>query len=295
MELEIYRLKEDLQIQGIFTLYYMELPKHFIVNGEEHNFWELVYVDKGEVIIYNGKKLRQGDMIFYKPNEFHIANSSNETAPNLVVITFECQSPSINFFADKVFVLNEIERGLLSNLVKEGMQAFDPPIDSPFISQPSRCEEAPFGSEQLIKNYLEILLIQLIRRGDSRPSNARPVSFVEETKDQELTTQIIAYMNNNLSQVLSLELLCSEFVIGRTRLKTAFKAKTGLGVMEYFNMLKIEKAKLLIREGKHNFTEVAAELGYSSVHYFSRNFKKVTHMTLTEYTCSISARAKRDR
>lgn len=45
--------------------------------------------------------------------------------------------------------------------------------------------------------------------------------------------------------------------------------------MEYFGTLKIDAAKRMIREGTHNFTEIAALLGYNSIHYFSRHFKRL--------------------
>lgn len=57
--------------------------------------------------------------------------------------------------------------------------------------------------------------------------------------------------------------------------------------MEYFGSMKIEKAQELIREGRHNFTEISALLGYTSIHYFSRHFKKVTGMTPSEYASSV--------
>ena len=38
---------------------------------------------------------------------------------------------------------------------------------------------------------------------------------------------------------------------------------------------------------KYTFTEIAYMLGYSSLYYFSRQFKKSTTMTLSEYSGSI--------
>ena len=51
----------------------------------------------------------------------------------------------------------------------------------------------------------------------------------------------------------------------------------------------------MIREGSHNFTEIAALLGYNSIHYFSRHFKKVTGMTPSEYASSVKVLARRGR
>ena len=54
-------------------------------------------------------------------------------------------------------------------------------------------------------------------------------------------------------------------------------------------MLKIEKAKDMIRLHHDNFTQISEKLGYNSIHYFSRQFKKVTGLTPTEYALSIQA------
>ncbi|HHW00172.1 MAG TPA: helix-turn-helix domain-containing protein [Clostridiaceae bacterium] len=57
--------------------------------------------------------------------------------------------------------------------------------------------------------------------------------------------------------------------------------------MEFYRNLIIEKAKKMIREGYHNFTEISDILGYTSIHYFSRAFKKATGMTPSEYAISV--------
>ena len=65
--------------------------------------------------------------------------------------------------------------------------------------------------------------------------------------------------------------------------------------MEYFGKLKIARAKEMIREGSRNFTEIAAALGYQSIYYFSRHFKKVSGMTPSEYASSVKILAGKTR
>jgi YesN/AraC family two-component response regulator len=65
--------------------------------------------------------------------------------------------------------------------------------------------------------------------------------------------------------------------------------------MEYFYRLKIEEAKRLIRNGTNNFTQIADKLGYSTIHYFSRQFKKIVGMSPSEYSKSILHLTKEDR
>ena len=55
-----------------------------------------------------------------------------------------------------------------------------------------------------------------------------------------------------------------------------------------------DQAKLLIRENSLNFTEIANTLGYSSIHYFSRQFKTFTGMSPSEYALSIKALSEED-
>ena len=71
-----------------------------------------------------------------------------------------------------------------------------------------------------------------------------------------------------------------------------FKEHCNLGIIEYFSMLKINAAKELIRTKQMNLTQVAEHLGYTSIHYFSRQFKKVAGMTPSEYASSIKAMAE---
>ena len=48
----------------------------------------------------------------------------------------------------------------------------------------------------------------------------------------------------------------------------------------------------MIRDEQMNFTQISEFLGYSSIHYFSRQFKKMTGMTPSEYASSIRAIAE---
>ena len=81
-------------------------------------------------------------------------------------------------------------------------------------------------------------------------------------------------------------------MIGRSQLQKLFQQKTGLGIIEYFSNMKIETAKEMIRTGHMNFTQISEQLGYTSIHYFSRQFKKITDMTPSEYASSIKAMAE---
>lgn len=57
--------------------------------------------------------------------------------------------------------------------------------------------------------------------------------------------------------------------------------------MEYYNGLKIIEAKKLLREGSYSVSQIAEILGYTTIHNFSRAFKKAAGLSPTAYIKSI--------
>ena len=110
--------------------------------------------------------------------------------------------------------------------------------------------------------------------------------------DTEVLNRIIHYMETHLNSRITIEQICKDNMIGRSQLQKLFQQKTGLGIIEYFSNMKIESAKEMIRTGHMNFTQISEQLGYASIHYFSRQFKKITDMTPSEYASSIKAMAE---
>ncbi|MFA6309192.1 MAG: AraC family transcriptional regulator [Clostridia bacterium] len=283
-------LNEDIIIRKIVTVHYFEYAKDYIFEGEKHNFWEFVYIDKGEVEVMAaslGYKLKQGEMIFHKPNEFHNIWANGKVAPNIVVISFECKSPSMNFFENKILSVSDNERDIIARIIKEAQEAYISPLDIIDQKKLEKSSISSFGSEQLIKIYLEQLLINLIRSGKSKRKEGKLSTSVKERSEEDMTKKIKQFLEENVTSNISFETVCRYSSLSRTSLKVLFKRKTGMSVMEYYGKLKIEEAKRLIREGSDNFTQIANTLSFGSIHYFSRHFKKATGMTPSQYATSV--------
>jgi AraC-like DNA-binding protein len=154
-----------------------------------------------------------------------------------------------------------------------------------------RREEAPFAAEQVIRLNLEWMLIHLLRTARTAAAESRaaqqPGSLIREKNQKDFMDKVTAYLEANIHRRLTLEDVCRENLVGRSYLQKTFREKTGGGVMEYFGRLKMEAAKQMIRHNRNNFTEISSRLGYTSIHYFSRHFKKVTGMTPSEYASSV--------
>ncbi|UVI27781.1 AraC family transcriptional regulator [Paenibacillus spongiae] len=286
-------LNEIISIQNLISLHDFEFSKDFSFQGERHDFWEFLYVDKGEVEVFAGEdgyKLKQGEAIFHKPNEFHGVRANRRTAPNVIVVSFVCTSAAMVFFHDKIFSLDTRQREMLAQVLKNGYLAFQPPFDDPHEHTLVKRSNAPAGTEQLIKIYLELLLVSLLQSGDAK-QREQPLSFAtKERSELELFKMMTHYMEQHVDDPITLDHICKRFNLSRSYAVTLFRERAGQSIMKYFKSLKIAKAKRMIREEQHNFSQIAFMLNYSNIHNFSRHFKSVTDMSPSEYARSVKAK-----
>lgn len=286
------KLREELCVSEIITIHYFEYTSTYHFPGETHDFWEFLCVDKGEVQVTAADKqhtLKRGEIIFHKPNEFHNVQSNGKTAPNLVVISFRCDSPCMKKLENLITSIGENERTLLARILSEARKCISTPMDDPYTEKMERVSQPAFGSEQMIRICLESFLISLIRQTDSGETPAPTVKSVKKKNDSLLYARIISYMNEHIREHLTIEEICRANLVGRSQLQKLFRTENQCGVIDYFSHLKIETAKQMIRENQDNFTQISSYLGYTSIHYFSRQFKKITGMSPSEYASSIKA------
>lgn len=270
-------------IEKIIMMFYMELPKNFHYDGEQHDFWEMVYVDKGTVQVCRDEEeliLKQGEIIFHEPNEFH-AIRSLDSAPNFFVICFSCVSPAMAYFRKHSAKLDKELKTFLASIISEAEKTYVIPKNDPDLKELKRKENAPLGGEQLIKTYLEQLLIFLLRAFNNGGGFA---SFPQkETQTDALVEAIKQYLTQRVEETIRLEDICSEFDYSRSFLNKRFRARMGMSLAAYATQLKVEEAKRLIRETDRNFAQISEQLSFENPQYFSRVFKRCTGMTPTEF------------
>ena len=290
----------SISIGTIYSIHYYEYRTDFTFSGETHDFWEFVYADKGETIITSDQtefRLKAGELYFHKPNEFHAVRSDGQIAPNLIVISFQCDDNAIYYFRKKILKMDDVERNLLASIIFEARHTFQCRLDDPYLqNMPLKQPPDIFGSQQMIRLLIEQFLIHLARRYSAsytsvvRPKDTMPAAKSTKSKnDIEVYSLVTEYMKEHIRSQVTIEQICKDNLVGRSRLQKIFKNQCGLGIIDYFSKLKINTAKALIRSRHMNFTQISDYLGYTSIHYFSRQFKKETGMTPSEYASSIKA------
>lgn len=282
-------MKRSLDISSIVSIHYYEYPKDFTFSGEFHDFWELVYVDKGELLITAGAHetiLHAGNLFLHRPMEFHNLRCNGERSANSVIISFHSVSPVLYSVAGKSIPCPTKCRRHLATIISEAEAAFSTPLGQRHTIQLIRNEEQPFGAEQLIQGHLEEMLIYIIR-DIAHENNLSKRIFVDDTINSKLAV-ICNYLEKNVEQRLSFSDLCQTFSMSESTMKKLFRDGLGVGAIDYYNRCRIDRAKELIRERDINFTQIAERLGYNSVQYFSLRFKQATGMTPSQYEASIN-------
>lgn len=284
----IKQTNTEINIEGFNAIYYFEADKYYSHPAECHDFWEMVYVDCGKINALSkdtGYILSQGQVIFHAPMELHAHVSDGHTVNNTMVIGFTSHSDALSFLAGKIFNLDPTAKSLLGLLFRELPNALISDTADNSLHE-LHFQDSVFGSSQLLQCYFTEFLIHLIRTADTEKINPN-----EESRSLTLNAMsdpIAAYIQQNIYSNLTLDDICSHFFISRTQLGKIFKAKLGKSTIEYYTELKINEAKKLLRTKEYSVTQIAEMLHFSSVHTFSRTFKKITGFSPSEYAQRIS-------
>lgn len=288
MDWKLLPLSKTVNVTGLYSFFYYERDTHFYFPGEKHDFWEMVYVDRGEISAVADTRsylLRQGELLFHKPNEFHAMASSPREPHNVIVTSFATDSVAMEFFKNKLFTLTKQQQGLLSQMFGAMRAAFGNgfaintnAVDTPVVNM---------SAYQLAIAHLEHLLIDLM--GENRVSlpNERERQVARKNVENALVDAVKAFLKSNVYRRLNLQTVCEQFHLSKSYLCDAFRSETGQSLMNFYMELKIQEAKFLIRKGEWNFTQIAEALGFADIHHFSHAFKNKAGMSPSAYAKTV--------
>ncbi len=96
-------------------------------------------------------------------------------------------------------------------------------------------------------------------------------------------TEVAQYIHKHLKTEIQPEQLCRIAGMSQASFYRYFKEAFGESPTTYITKEKIRLAKRLLAKQNHNISDVCYELGFNSLHYFDRVFKKVTGITPTQF------------
>ncbi len=280
-----HKIQNLIVVDKIVTVHYFEFNKNFRGDAESHDFWELVYAAKEGILCRaDGKEipLSPGEILFHKPNETHSLSANGHKAPTVVIVSFECKSEAIRFFEDKRLLLEPGMAKLLYTILDEAKKTFSIPFSDPKLKKMELHPNPTLGGQQLIKNYLEIFLINIMRHL-TETSRGNKIFLHREELGSKLVKDVIRILEENLSRPLTVSEISDATGYSRAYIFKEFRAATGKSVMAYFTALKIEEAKRLLREDDMTVKEIAEHLSFDTPNYFSKTFKRQTGLTPSTY------------
>lgn len=127
--------------------------------------------------------------------------------------------------------------------------------------------------ETLLENCLKNLFIE-IKRSLGRGGEKRLPHFIYN---------ILKEIHKNYIREWSLDELASLGHISKSHLCSSFKEHMGVPPLEYLINLRIREAEMLLSNENLSVADIAEQCGYSSLYYFSRQFKKVNGLSPREY------------
>ena len=279
MKFILKSLSDTISVTGIANVHFFEFPEDYSTENDKHPFYELLFVSGGKLNVesesYSGL-LEKNQMIIHRANEFHSLKCIGNNMPTVIIIGFDCKGTDIERFSIP-YRLDDSEVKKLAEIVKEGRNVFAPPYNVPVYDMKKK-KDSPFGSEQLLKNLLEYFLISLLRRSKNE------IVQEERVENAKLSaSEIISYIDVNYKEKITLDELAFIFRTNRSTLCKEFKSGTGKTITEYVADKKLLRAMDKIKNTDKTFTEIAEDLNFESIHYFTRFFKKMTGVSPKEF------------
>ena len=264
------KLEQKLRVEGIYTFFYHEKEQGFLFAGESHPMLELTYVDQGSLhSVADGVDLllKQGDMVLYGPNQWHMQYADIGVAPRYITISFDASGLDMSQLMNRKFAAPQQAVKLIQQMLREQ-------------------ERMDAYSGDMILAQLAQLLMTLLRQADS-PAEAKLQTSNAIHSENEIIRRAQIYVSTHIREKLTVPLVARQVDVSPSYLTALFHKNLQISPGEYIRRIKLQESKQMIRENNLNFTEIAAELQYSTVHHFSRQFKEKFGITPTEYAKSV--------
>ena len=275
-------------VDAIVTVYHFQVPdvepdSPVESRNVSYDFWQLYYVEQGEYACrIDGKPLalHPGQLLMCEPGK--VRTTLLQRSAFVGIVSFRCSSDYMGLLKNTPIPLSAEMKKNLSGILKMGTDMFTPVTDPQmFVGQELRAD-ASDHQLQMVKNRLELLLIDLYD-SVNQIQNHGTIAQNQQNYYEHQFEAIAEFLRSNLHRNVTVAEICAHTGFSDNTVKRICRHAVGSGVIHYFLTLKIEKAKQMLRQTDMNCTQIAERLGFSSIHYFSRLFKRLTGLSPQQY------------
>ncbi len=231
-----------------------------------------IYCDGGSIVLQDKiYPMKKGTLCFLSSNKYHYTMPDNPQG----------------YDRSKIFASNDNVRGILSltnsdshfhKLFAENsvIYALIPPEEQSQVEMIfNEADKNRDNEPRLLCNYFNLMLY--VQKYANEHISA-PDSFI---------TKAIVYINENLSNPITLENICNKVHLSKYYFCHSFKDIMGITVMEYVLKTRLAAAKALLTSERYSIGEISDMCGFSSVAYFCQAFKKAFAITPNMYRKSL--------
>jgi len=251
-----YEIKNSFLITHFYTALDYNWDEFYSFSGEQHDLWEIVYVLSGEVECTEDEKiyiLREGEMLFHAPMEFHKIRSGKNSRPHLFVLSFSIDGEMPKALEEGIFYLNREDRKCYEDIFLKICNLDTENKENYFIGQ-------------LCSMELSAFLIRLALDKES-------VSHISNLAGVAEYRRIVNTMQRGVRENLTLEAIAQRCNLSISYMKVLFMRYAGVSPKSYYIKMRYDEALSMLKNGV-SIGEVTEKMNFSSTNYFSVFIKK---------------------
>ena len=126
---------------------------------------------------------------------------------------------------------------------------------------------------KLLKEFVQKFLMEC----------AQAVTSIKKAEENPIIKKVCMYVDENLSQDISLETAADFAGVSSFYLSKLFKEEKGETFINFISDKRLEKSRLLLESTELSIKEITSEVGYNDQNYFSRIFKAKYGLSPKEY------------
>lgn len=259
------RVPSAFSIKELYTAFSAVREANFRFAGEMHNFWEAVFVIEGRIGVCSENDmflLERGDAILHSPMEFHSIWTEGAADATIAIISFQTNKPYQT--NARIFSLPDNMVDQVMNIVNDVRAAYESMDYEIRGINPGMELEA----ELCVKQF-EVFLLNMIHKYRKQ----KLVTKENRTKSARMFADAVYFLDQNVEYDLSVDEIAEKCSMSRSNLKKLFAKYSGMGVKQYFTMMKVRRGEEYLKSGM-SVKECATKLGFCDQNYFSTVYKK---------------------
>lgn len=211
----------------------------------------------------------RGDLVVVYPYQSH----SVTTIPGEPYVCISL----VFHFGETDFSLKELLKG-----TNDVGTFLDEPIVQYLTQIPVLIRQSSRSSQLTAQGLLSLVIAQLIQHAEKH-RDPSPKKLKNKTNMQ----RVEHFIQQHFAEEITLEQLEQIAGFSRNHLINQYRSLFQVTPFEHIRLLRVRKAKQLALESKMSIGEIAEVVGYHNVHAFSKMFKKVTGISLSQFCSSL--------